>query len=241
MSTYGSTPIYGRRPYGLKGPTTATNPYLMIVEPMNVNTFTYAEFTQFTTTGTAQAVTAMRPLSSRTNTASPPQPCSCYLTAAAAASQAVVNINQDPGIYTAYTFNANAVPRTANNVIAASDNVVYQYPDGTWEANTVASVSTLAITLTNNLATGGLAIGSPIFFYGILTDVNPYDGLVHPKFNLYAPANPTTINLGSEGYPWIGSFNRGHPLLLTVTNATNAVVMERMTAAHSDRGSPYAW
>lgn len=240
MAYENSTPIFGRRELG-SATANAGTAYLKLVEPMSVSAYTYIEFAQFTTTGTAHVLTVMRPLSMTFNNANPAQPCSCYLTAAAAASQAVININQNPGTYTAYTFNNNATPRTANNGIAANDNVAYQYPDGTWEINTVASVSTLAITLTNNLATGGLAAGAPVWFFGVKTDTNPYDAQAHPKFNLYSPSNPTTINLGSEGYPWMGTFNRGQPLLLTVDNGSNASVLERLTASYSDRGSPYAW
>ena len=242
MNTYGSTPIFGRRSYGLKT-ANANTAYYLLVEPMSVSAYTYIEFAQFTTTGAAHVATVMRPLSN-TLTGSlygPGQPCSCYLDAPAAGAQATININQDPGVYTAYTFNNNAAPRTANDILAANDYVAYQYPDGTWEVNTVSSVALPAVVLTNNLATGGLAAGAPVFYFGVAADVNPYDARAHPGFNLYAPASPTTINLGSEGYPWIGTFNRGQPLLVYVNNVTDASTLERCTAAYSDRGSPYAW
>ncbi len=241
MSTYGSTPIFGRREYG-KVTANAGTAYLLLVEPMSISAYTYIEFAQFTTTGTAHAATIMRPLSTQlVGSTGAGTVCSCYLTAAAAASQAVININQDPGVYTAYTFNNNATPRTANNVIAANDNVAYQYPDGTWEINTVASVTSLAVTLTNTLNTGGLAASAPVWFFGVKTDTNPYDAKAHPIFNLYSPSNPTTINMGSEGYPCMGTFSRGQPLLISVDNASNASVLERLTAGYSDRGSPYNW
>lgn len=241
-STYGSTPIAGRREYG-KVTANAGTAYLLLVEPMSLNWWTYIEFAQFTTTGTAHTATVMRPLSTRLNNGNSgsQSACSCFLTAAAAASQAVIAINQDPGVYTAYTFNNNATPRTANNVIAANDNVAYQYPDGTWEINTVASVSSLNITLTNSLATGGLVAGAPVWFFGATGDTNPYDGKVHPAFNLYSPSNPTILNFGSEGFPWMGTFSAGQPLLISVNNASNASVLERLTAGYSDRGSPYNW
>jgi hypothetical protein len=246
MSTYGSTPIFGRRSYG-KVSATANTAYTLLVEPMSPFAYTYIEFAQFTTQTTAHYITVARPLSNTTTgSVSPaPVPCSCYLTSATAVSTAVFNVNQNPGVFTAYNFNGTFVPRTANVTVSSGDYVAYQYPDGTWEVNTVSSISTLAITMNNNISSAlALPAGTPIFYFGaVITTVatNPYDALKHPQFNLYAPSNPTTINFGSEGYPWMGSFNKGQPLLIYCNNITSASTLERLTAAYSDRGSPFSW
>jgi hypothetical protein len=178
----------------------------------------------------------MRPLSSQQVTGQTDRRCSAYLTAAAAASQAVININQDPGVYTAYSFNGSNAPRTANNAIAANDWVAFQYPDGSWGVDTVASVSSLAVTLTNNLATGGLAAAAPLWFFGIATDVNPADATAHPQLNI--PASVITA-FGSEGRPIMSTFKNGEPLLLHVNNAANASVLDRASVVYVNRGGPY--
>jgi hypothetical protein len=237
MSYSNSTPVFGRRNYGLVTAASGTA-YLQLFEPLSVSAFTYLEFVQFTTTGTAHVATIMRPLSATTNGSG--VPCSCYLTAAVAVSTTTFTVNQNPGTYTGYNFNGTAVPRTANRTVTSGDNVAYMYPDGTWAIDTVASISGLTITMnTGTVSTLGLPVGTPIWYFGPLTAVNPYDAIAHPAFNLYAPSNPTPTNFGSEGYPFIGTFGKGQPLLLSVNNLTNASTMERATAMYSDRGSPY--
>jgi hypothetical protein len=65
----------------------------------------------------------------------------------------------------------------AGNAAAGSDIVAYQLVDGTWEFNVIATVSTKAITLANNIAgvdagAGGVAIadGSPFLIFGVEAD-----------------------------------------------------------------------
>ena len=65
----------------------------------------------------------------------------------------------------------------AGNAAAASDVVAYQLIDGTWEFNTIASVSTKAITLTNDIVgvdaeAGGTALadGAPFMIFGVVAD-----------------------------------------------------------------------
>ncbi len=114
-------------------------------------------------------ITVMRPLNRVT------------FAADAAASQAVVSLSADPGVY-----NTNGTLATANNVIAASDYVVYQAADGTFVLDTVASGTGTAPTLTTNLPTGGVKKGDPLWFFGIVTDTNPNDALAHTRFNALA-------------------------------------------------------
>ncbi len=219
------------------GRTTASfgTVYTLLIPPLSISTLTLIDFLQFTISTTAHTLTIMRPLSSQQVTGQSHR-CSAYLTALAADTQAVININQDPGVFTAYTFNGSSAPKTANNVIAASDYVAFQYPDGTWGLDTVASVSTLAVTLTNNLSTGGLAAAAPLWFFGISTDTNPADGKAHAPFTL--PAS-TIANFGDEGKPFFSAFKAGEPLLIYVNNATAASVLERASAIYVNRGGPY--
>lgn len=229
----------GIQPYGVRtlGKKTANagTAYTLLIEPMP-NAMALLEFLQFTVSTTAHTLTIMRPLSSQL-VSGQSQRCSCYLTADAAASQAVININQNPGTYTAYFSSAQA-PRTANNGIAGSDYVAFQYPDGSWAVDTVSSVSTLAVTLSNTLATGGLKSGAPVWFFGVTTDTNPYDAQAHPAYTLAASS---TVNFGSEGFPFASTFRFGEPLLLYVNNASNASVLERGTAVYANVASPYAF
>lgn len=228
-------------PFGFntKGRVTANagTAYTQFIESLdNPGCLTVLNFAQVTVGATAQTLVAMRPLSAQALPGSSGQRCSCYLTAAAAAGQAVININQDPGVYTAYSFKNGATPRTANNGIAANDYLAFQYPDGSWGVDTVSSVSTLAITLSNNLATGGLASGAPVWFFGISTNVNPYDGLVHPTFTL--PAS-TVVNLGST-FPFCNSLGLAEPILLYCANGTNASVLESVGASYANRTGPFS-
>lgn len=227
----------GIQPYGVRtlGKKTANagTAYTLLIEPMLGNALTMLEFLQFTVSTTAHTMTIMRPLSSQQVSGQTGR-CSCYLTAAAAASQAVININQNPGTYTAYF---SGTPTTANNGIAANDYVAFQYPNGNWGVDTVSSVSTLAVTLSNNLGTGGLAAGAPVWFFGVTTDTNPYDGQAHPAYTLAASS---IVNFGSEGFPFASTFRYGEPLLIYVNNATAASVLERGTAVYANIASPYS-
>ncbi len=216
----------------------ANTAYTVLIEPYGApSCLTVLEFLQITNSTTAQTMTVLRPLSAQSLPGSSGGRCSCYLTAAAAASQAVININQDPGVFTAYSYPGGAAPRTANNVIAGSDYVAFQYPDGTWAVDTVSSVTSLAVTLTNTLATGGLAVGAPVWFFGVTTDTNPYNAIAHPAYTI--PAS-TVINFGSEGWPFVATLGLAEPLLVYVNNATAASVLERASGAYVNRGGPYA-
>ena len=226
--------ISGQLHFG-KVTANAGTAYTLFIPPMGINWFSILDFLQVTTGATAHTLTIMRPLSSQVMGSSPNQVRgSTRTTVAAAASQAVINIEQDPGVYTAYF--PNATPRTGNNVIAANDYAAYQCADGSWVVDTVASVSTLAITMTANVPTGGVAAGAPFWFFGISTDTNPYTASAHGAFTLAASS---VVNLGDEGSPFYGTLKQGEPLLLYVNNATNASVLERCSACYSDRGSPY--
>lgn len=225
---------YGFRNFGKKTAAAGTA-YTYLIEPMT-GYWPLINFLQFNVLGTAHTLTIMRPMCSQL-VSGQTQRCSCYLTAAAAGAQAVININQDPGVYTAYTYNGSSAPRTANSILAAGDWLAFKYPDGSWGVDTVSSVSTLAITMTTNLGTGGLAAIAPVWHFGIPADTNPADAQAHPTFTL---KESSTVNLGSEGCPVMGGFRAGDPLLLHVNNATAASILERGVASYYNRGGPFS-
>lgn len=127
----------------------------------------------YTCAGTAHTLTLMRPLGL------------AFASSAAAAAQTTLNIDRDPGVYSAY-----GVVDVADNAIAANDFVVYQTADGTYTFDKVASVSGLALTMTANIPTSTVLKGAPVWFFGAIADVNPADGLAHATLN--PPASVTT-------------------------------------------------
>lgn len=231
-------PAFKRRHYGSITQSAGTA-IVRLVEPMKGAVSTITEI-QYTAGATAHTLTVLRPLNKT------------YTTAAAAASQAVINIQFDPGKYSSWgTIN------TADNLIAANDYVVYELADGTYYVDTVSSVSGLAITMTNNIGTATVLKGAPFWWYGITTDTNPADGNAHPKFTLAASgvtkigsdaADAIAGNVGSVVTPsllvgmvstsngrWpLGGYNE--PLLVYSNNATNAGTLERVTVV----GTAYA-
>ena len=116
---------------------------------------------------------------------------------AAAAAQKVVNFTADPGS------------------IATNDWCAFKKPDGTWWIDMVASVATLAVTMTNNVPTGGLAAGAEILFFGIYSDG-------HESFAI--PTSAETTWTDDNGY-W-GSNVIGEPFIMEFENATNAMVVD---------------
>lgn len=227
-----SIPIMGMRGYG-KLTQNAGTVITRLVEPMP-NAFTRIVSVWYTASTTAHTLTVMRPLNVVT------------FTAAASAGQAVVNISADPGDYTGI--------RTSDNAIAGSDFVVYEVADGTYALDTVSSVATLAVTLSNNVPTSGVLAGGKLWFYGIITDTNPLNAQAHPQFTL--PASVTTY-LGTDSgegiagfvgsiappggtYGWptgtgINLTGRYEPLIVHSGNATAAGTIEKVTAIYTNR------
>jgi hypothetical protein len=201
-----------------------------LVEP-RANTVTRLRYVSYTAAATAHTLTVMRPFNFT------------KLTAAAAASQAVVNIAANPGNYSALAQNG-VTPRTGNNLMAANDFVAYQASDGTWVLDTVSSISSLAVTLTTNVPTGGVAANTVLWWFGIISDTNPNTALAHPQFAL---ADSATTTFGSESdntAGWLGSVpglsclgmsGVGEPLILHSGNATNAGTLNRVSVLHSMR------
>ena len=74
----------------------------------------------------------------------------------AAISQAVLNVTDAP-------------TDPAGNATASGDIIAYQVTGGGWEFNTVASLSTLAITMNNNIAIAVLS-GAAVRIFGVIGD-----------------------------------------------------------------------
>ena len=74
----------------------------------------------------------------------------------AAISQAVLNVTDAP-------------TDPAGNATASGDIIAYQVTGGGWEFNIVSSLSTLAITLTNNIAIAVLS-GAAVRIFGVIGD-----------------------------------------------------------------------
>lgn len=156
--------------------------------------------------------------------------------AAAAGGQAVVNIAADPGNYAInykYPVPAGWVQRTANNLIAGNDYAMYQCPDGTWVLDTVASVSTLAITMTSNLPTGGLAAGARVWQMKAFGSTDPYTG----EANYYlSPTVSAITNLSDIENGLISSHVKYAPILLYNANATAASIANLVEWTYSSIG-----
>lgn len=160
-----------------------------------------------------------------------------YVASAAAVNQAVINIKEDPGVYsTNYRYPsplATGTAAVADNAIAGSDYCAYQLKDGTWVLDTVSSVSSLAITMTTsipNVTGGGVAAGSPFFFFGVLTDKDPATGLICPAFTTTASVTTMLQSLAGSLY---NTLHKGDPMMVYDANASNADVLCGMWGVYS--------
>jgi hypothetical protein len=169
---------------------------------------------------TAHTITVMRPLNWTTFTAN------------AAAAQAVVNIAEDPGTFqTAGVYkyplpNGQTVPRTANNTLAGSDYVVFQCADGGYVMDTVSSVSSLAVTLTTNLPTGGVLSGGILWWFGAITDTDPATNEAHQILDVLAASSGTVHTTFSNNHGLWNAYHNGDPVILQSSNGTTAGTFE---------------
>lgn len=173
--------------------------------PPRRGAFTRVTKIVYTAAATAHTLTAMRSLGTTT------------LSAAAAASQAVINLTADPG--------------PSGNGIAANDYLAIENDDGTVFLDTVSSVSSLAITMTTNLATA-LSAGQRVWFFGVAANTDPKLLAAHTAFTLTASVT-TTYSEPVVGV--IASHEENEPILLQSNNATNAGTLEQVTWIHTKR------
>lgn len=192
------------------GKTTQTaGTVITLLVPPQANLRTKLAKLAVTVGATAHTLTIMRPLG-RTTASS-----------AAAASQAVINLTADPGDYSSV--------RTADNAIAANDYLVFKHPDNTYSFDIVSSVSSLAITMTTNFPTLGIASGAPVWFMGITTDTNPNDARAHQAWTLPA-SGVQTFSAAHDRCSFFESLNVNEPMIIHINNATNASVLEYVEA-----------
>ena len=125
-----------------------------------------------------------------------------FASAEAAAAQKVLNITEDPGS------------------IATNDYCIIKLADGTYQMNMVASVSTLAITFTDNF-TAIVESGAPVWFFGVVGDS-------HPQYTLAANAE----NEFESPYGYFVAADKGVPLILSIDNGTNASVLQGGVVAY---------
>jgi hypothetical protein len=145
-----------------------------------------------------------------------------------AANGTVVNVLTDPGAYsTAFKFQlppeaAGLEATAADNGIAANDYVLVQLRDGTWHMSTVASVSSLAVTLNTavpNVTGGGVEDGSILWFFGVASDTNPRTGRAHTA--VITTASARTEIVGAKHGISVPSLGAGEPFILYSANASN--------------------
>ena len=161
----------------------------------------------YTTTGTAHSLACMRSLGRTTTSAD------------AAASQAVVNVTANPG--------------PSGNSLSANDYVMYRTDAGLFVVDTVASISSLAVTLSSSLSVA-LTAGADLWMFGLYTDTDPRTGVAHPLFS-----NAATATDRSHSEDLVGiccAHETDEPLLLYSTNGTNAGVIEMAVYAHTLHG-----
>jgi len=136
--------------------------------------------------------------------------------AAAAAGQKVLNVTDAP-------------KDPAGNATASGDVIAYQLSDGTWQFDTVDSLSTKAITLTTNIGTAAVLEGAKVRIFGVIAD-----GAV---FTLTLTASGAPNSWGDGGDPIIVCPYVGDPMVVQIDNATNASVLEHMLWAYINKSA----
>lgn len=207
-----------------KGRTTQTaGTAITVTVPPKKGTYTEIAKVAYTEGATDHTVTIMLPLNYTT------------LSSNTAANSAVINLTANPGHYnTAYKYAETHYDSSqANNAIAANDYVVVETADGTYHTSTVASVSSLAVTMNDSLsATGdGAKKGAKVWFFGITTDTNPKTKAAHGTLD--ATVNTTVVYPNAaDTAPVISAFWEEQPIILYSNNASNAGAFEYVIAEY---------
>ena len=165
----------------------------------------------YTCAGTPHTVTFMRPVATTTATAG----------AAAAQKDVVVA-----------SVNSMKDSSGAAENLAAADYVVYQTTGGGYELNTVASFSTLTVTLGTNIAVA-IASGSTIWIFGEVGRA------VHPTFLTVASINNDLSDARLQaGLPAQADLHNqrsgvGDPLIVHSDNETAAGILRYATGVYA--------
>lgn len=188
---------------GLGGGTQNAGTVIQFLAPPRSGAYTRLTTVTYVAGSTAHTVTYMRPIGKTTTSA------------AAAASQAVINLTADPG--------------PSGNGIAANDFLAWQNSDGTFSFDKVSSVASLAITMTNSLSKA-VSSGAPVWDFGITSDTDPRTGVAHPAYVTTASAaNTQTDSVGGV----VAALAPFEPILLNSDNASNAGKFTQITVAYS--------
>lgn len=177
----------------------------------------------YTTTTTAHKVGLMRPLNWT------------YCTAAVAANATAVTLAGNPGAYsTSYRYplpGSNTKPiNTANNNMAANDYIAYQLLDGTWVLDVVSAFNTTSFALTLTTATpnvtgGGIASGTPFFWFGVVSDADPGNYQNHWQTTTVVNTNRADL-LASYNGEGVQALHYGDPLMFYSPNGSNAGTLD---------------
>lgn len=194
-----------------------------VAAPWKTQPYSHLTALTYTTGTTAHAVYVMRPLN-----------WTMIKTALAKNTTAIV-VDKDPGLFsTSYRYplpgQQTAPVQVADNAIAANDYVAFQYDDGTWQLDTIASgtfagANLVLTTGTANRNGATVRANSPLFWFGIKTDSNPQTGRVHENFLTIASTNKSKLidDLIGSGIP---TLNPGDPLIVLSNNATATGVID---------------
>lgn len=124
----------------------------------------------------------------------------------------------------------------ADNTAAGSDYVAWQYDDGSWGYDTIASVSGLTLTLTTGTPNRDgctVAVGKPLFFFGVAADLNPITGQAHAGFDTIASSR--NIWQSSNGLGIVTALHPGDPMILVDANATNADIFNIVSGFYAQQ------
>lgn len=188
------------------GKTQTAGTVIQYLVPPNRVGYTRVTTVVYVIAGTAHTLTFLRPLGATT------------VASAGATGQAVVNLRADPGVAAAYGGISNAI--AANDFVAirtASDDITRLYK--------VSSVSTLAVTMTANLAVAVVA-GDKVWFFGAAGDTDGRTGSAHPAL---LPTVSTTNTYTDREAGVVASIAKDEPILVNSTNATAAGTLAQIS------------
>jgi hypothetical protein len=153
-----------------------------------------------------------------------------YFSAAVPINTKAISLNVDPGVYSTnynYPLAAGQAPAlVADHAIQAGDYVAYQFDDGVWALDTIASGTfgggNLTLTTgTPNRAGATIRANSPLFYMGLVSLNDPATGYLDPQFDTTAA---TTNEKWQEllGPGLISTLHPGDPMIFYSPNTVNA-------------------